>query len=247
MHILITIETAIIKITMLNSRRKKVQFDLSLLVKMALAVFIFTNSIFLLHFGYGFSPLDMAEQKILRAEAQNEMTPPNPDIADRCTQYKNLIGYRLICRKFLTDYYFKSNSSGFDAADAARLITAVLAISPFEPAYWLVLSNMKQLQLEDPVKSIAALRLSYLSGRSVAYLAYSRFRTASSLWDYLEPSDKSIAINDFLIADQKQTDAMMTAIAAAPNSVARDMFGYFRLKNISISEDATILLRGNLK
>lgn len=143
--------------------------------------------------------------------------------AQACVNWTMEFGYRLICRKALADSYFSHNFTKFDDPQALMLLDSVISISPFEPAFYALRAKLALYTFAPSQDVMRFLRLSYLSGRSVQLLMYERFKIAYALWDLLDQTDKSIALNDFLKHKTMKRDDTYQLILSGSPHILRDI------------------------
>lgn len=118
--------------------------------------------------------------------------------AQHCAQWTEEFGYRLICRKAIANEFFNSKITNIADPAAPKLLDDVISVSPLEPAYYTLRAKLGLYTFAPTNDIVTLLRLSYLSGRSVQSLMYERFKIAYAIWDVLDQTDKSVALNDFL-------------------------------------------------
>lgn len=216
MHILIIIGTGITKITTLNDMLRSLFQKLYSVAWLALGTALLIVQVQMACFGWLHRSIDMRE-------LSSQPTRYDQDKSiDAFVPWKDFFGYRLTARKIIADHEFRDQNLNFDIGVAEAKIKDVLAISPSEPAYWVTLARLKQLQFAPIEEIVKCLRLSYLSGRGVYQLMASRLQIALSVWSALDPTDQIAVVNDLIYGPTRFEDNIPFLFASLdPPSLTR--------------------------
>lgn len=201
-------ETGITKTIMSNNviRRSIIRY-LATIVVLFVLVSILALSLKVTLYGVSMVGMDLAEQS--NAESIREERSAS---TRACSEWFDNIGMRLFCRKLRSEHLYQMDSSVSNPEAIIASIKDVLRISPLEPAYWLALSDMSVIGSEDTKKIIEYSRMSYVTGRSQQILMQSRLSIMLGIWDELNETDKSIAVNDYIYISPDEREKMMTAL-----------------------------------
>jgi hypothetical protein len=183
-------------------------------------------SVQLTQFGIIHAPIDLLE--LSNAE---QSRVERKAFAQKCTKWVSEFGYRLICRKALADHYFTYEFRNVGDSKPRQIAEDVLRISPLEPAYYALRAHLGLYAFEPSANIIQLLRLSYLSGRAEQSVMFDRFRIALAVWDKLEDSEKSIAMNDFIKNYSARREDLYQLILAGSPLILRDILPMLKLRD----------------
>lgn len=198
---------------------------------------VFLLSCQMLLFGWQWRVFDLAETDVETEKAVLAYSNTVLPWADR-------FGYRLMSRKIYSNSLLieKQDRVSLDAIRTS--VESVLTISPLEPAYWLLLGRISQLQFAPTQDLINHLRMSYLTGRSDYTVMQKRFELALSLWPELEETDKTIAVNDLIVGPYRVSEDLTPLLSGLSTPDLQDLREILKIRHLPLATKVDLVLQG---